>query len=357
MELLMSDEAACVGVKPAASQKGAACPKDLACLKGIASPCENRSQLKKQSYALRSLVAMFSLTLAIGSLSSACRAPERSIRSDRPVANAVPTALKSQPATVLTLTAIPWKKNGEQQLKLQALAAYLQEKSGISIQIELANSYQDATDLLVEGKVDLAYLGAFSYIKARDRNPQLEPLVAPIGKASGHSWYTSVIVVRSNSGINTLADLKGRRFSFVSPASTSGFLVPSAQLQKLSLNPEQDFGAVEYSGGHHQSAEILAAGKVDAIATDKHIYLKESKPGGLLAAGNYTIIWESAPIPNGPIAISRELPAPLKVALKKAFLDAPPGFMDANGAEVSGYSIAEDSDYDIIRKLKAALNP
>jgi len=316
----------------------------------------DRSRLKKQPGQCQTLSAMLSLALTIGLFSAACRAPTQPASPDRVVDSAQSIETGSQPVTVLTLVAIPWQNSAEQQSKLQELAAYLREKSGIAIQVEMTASYEEAVDLLTEEKVQLAYLGAFTYIKARDRNPQLEPLVVPIEKTTGRPWYTSVIVVRADSGIQTLEDLKGKRFSFVSASSTSGFLLPSVQFQELGIDPEQDFSTVEYSGGHNKSAEILAAGKVDAIATESQAYSRESQ-FGVLAAENYKVIWESDPIPNGPLVVSSQLPNALKLALSKALLNAPDGLADISGAESSGYSIAADSDYDSIRRLQAALKP
>ena len=292
--------------------------------------------------------------VTVGLFSAACGDPDRATNLGRPDREASANAVETGAITSLTLTANPSRDATVQQKQLQTLAAYLQERVGIPVQIKIAKTYEQTVDLLVEEKADLASLGVFSYLQARDRNPQLEPLVVPIAKSTGRPWYTSVIVARTDRGIKTLEDLKGKRFGFLSRSSTSGFLVPSAYFQKVGINPKQDFGRIEYSGGHDRSVKLLAAGIVDAIATDKQTYLRESK-AGRLTAENHRIIWESDPIPNGPIVVSPNLPEPLKIELKKAFLQTTAEFVDANGAEASGYSIAEDSDYDTIRRLKAIL--
>ena len=312
--------------------------------------------LEKYYPRYTSLFVLLMGALTVGLFSVACSDPHQAASLEDTDQNSMSDAADTEPITQLTLTANPSRDAIVQQVQLQELAAYLQSEIGIPIQIEMTETYEQTVDLLVEGKADLASLGVFSYLQARDRNPRLEPLVVPIAKSTGRPWYTSVIVVRANRGINIPEDLKGKRFGFLSRSSTSGFLVPSALFQKIGINPDQDFTRIQYSGGHDRSAQLLAAGDVDAIATDKQTYLRESN-AGILTTQNYAVIWESDPIPNGPIVVSPNLPEPLKIELKKAFLNTTVEFVDANGAESSGYSIAEDSDYDTIRRLKAMLNP
>ena len=269
----------------------------------------DRSPVKQQACRPRSRATIFGLALTLGFFGVACNVSNPPPGSNG-TGDATPAANEQQPITAVTLAAIPWQNSAEQQASLKELVDYLQEKTDLSIQVEMADTYEDAVDLLVEEKVEMAFLGAFSYIKARDRNPQLEPLVVPIEKTTGRPWYTSVIVVRTDSGLNTLEDLKGKRFSFVSPSSTSGYLVPSVHFQELDLKPDRDFSTVEYSGGHNKSAQLLAMGKVDAIATEIQNYTHESQTG-VLASGGYKIIWESDPIPNAPLVVSSQLPNPL----------------------------------------------
>jgi len=250
---------------------------------------------------------------------------------------------------------IPWQNSAEQETKLQELAAYLEEELGIPVNIELTDSYDAAVDQLVSGKAQMASLGAFTYLQAHERNPNLEPLVVPIDQNSGRPWYTSVMVVRADSGIDSIEDTAGKRFSFVTDSSTSGFLVPSYNFQQMGIVPEDHFASVGFSGGHNKSIELLVAGDVDVIVTESLNFDRESKSGGALASGNYKIVWESAPIPNGPIVVSAQIPDTMKIELQKALIDAPEGLVDASGGASAGYTVAEDADYDSIRELKQAM--
>ncbi|MGE5660549.1 MAG: phosphate/phosphite/phosphonate ABC transporter substrate-binding protein [Actinomycetota bacterium] len=250
---------------------------------------------------------------------------------------------------------IPWQVSELQEATLKPLANYLTQTLGIPVKFQITKDYETSVDLLVTGQVELAYLGPLTYIKAHQRNPQIEPIVAPIDKTTGRPWYTSVIVVNRERNIKSLKDLKGKRFAFVSKSSTSGYLVPISHLQQLGIAPDRDFATVQYPGSHDKAKAMLLSGEVDAIADDKRSYLAQQKAGKLDPA-QYPIIWESQPIPNSPIVASATIPHSAIAALKKAFVNAPEGLVDPSSSESSGYTLVQDEDYQPIRKLQEQLN-
>lgn len=294
---------------------------------------------------------------AIGLINVACSPSNQTSPLSTQPDNAI-VASSDANATLETfnVAVIPWQDSNEQAANIEAFGQYLQEVLGVTVNIELTESYDDAVDQLVAGDAQMAALGAFTYIKAHARNADLEPLVAPITQATGRPWYTSVMVVHANSGINTIDDLRDKRFSFVSNSSTSGFLIPFYNFKQLEIVPEDYFDSLQFSGSHNQSIELLVAEEVDAIVTENLNFDRENKPGGALANGDYKVIWESDPIPNGPIVISSTLPDAFKLNLQKALINAPEGLADVSGSESAGYTTTEDADYDSIRKLHQALD-
>ena len=255
----------------------------------------------------------------------------------------------------INMALIPWQVSVEQEEKLKPLTDYLTQKLNRPFKFQIAPNYNTAVDLLVEGKVELAYLASSTYIEARLRDPNVEPLAAPINKHTGRPWYTAVIIANSAQGIKTIADLKGKRFAFVNKLSTSGYIVPMGHFLDNGIDPEREFAEVIFAGSHDKAKAMLLEGKVDAIAEDKQSYTEQQKEGSL-EPEKYKIIWESAPIPNLPIVASSKLSPELKNTLKKALIDAPDGLVDPTGAVGAGYTAVEDSDYDIIRKLQKRIN-
>lgn len=304
----------------------------------------------------RRSAACFMLALTVMASGAGCtQTPQSSIATQQDTA--APASTTNKPGdelATLNMAIIPWQVSAEQEKQLQPLADYLTKTLNRPVKFQISKDYDTSVNLLVEGKVDLAYLGAFAYINARLRDPKVQPIVAPIDKTTGRPWYTSAIIVNNASGIKTLKDLKGKRFAFVSKLSTSGYLVPMAHFKDMKIVPERDFSQVKYAGSHDKVKTALIAGEVDAIADDKRSYVAQKKAGNF-DPSKYKIIWESKPIPNSPIVASRNLSPQLIADLKKAFVNAPDGLLDPTGSESAGYTLAQDEDYTPIRKLQERL--
>lgn len=286
--------------------------------------------------------------IALSIVTAACSAPN-------PTGSADPNS-DSSVAEVkeLYIAVIPDRSAETQQEQQQKFAAYLESTLGIPTDFEITPNYETSIQLIVEEKVEMAYLVPFSYIQAKDQNPNIEPLVAHIEKSTGRPWYTGVIVADTSQGIKSLEDLRGKRFGFVSQSSTSGYLVPSAQFQQIGINPEEDFAQIAYAGSHDKNATALAEGNVDAIAIEEKVYQKAIESGEL-PSDRYTILWQSDPLPNSPLVIRSTLPDKFKLKVRKALIEAPPGLGLVGGDQASGYTSVQDEDYEPIRRIQETL--
>ena len=309
---------------------------------------KNKHKFKEPfSFFTKSMTIALTTSLMISTVACQSKLDTQTSSSSNP-------SIKPTEIQTIMVAVIPWQNSQQQSEKLQLLADYLEQETGHKFDFEVAKDYQTAVDLLVDNKVQMAYLAASTYVEAKERNPELEPIVAPIDQETGRPWYTSVIVANMDQEIKSLQDLQGKRFGFVSPNSTSGYLLPIVQFQTMGFVPEKHFAKVHYSGSHNQAQLDLAAGIVDAIADDRPSFNRAQKSGPLKDA-KYQVIWESDPIPNPPVVISKNLNPALINQLKKALINAPKGVVDVSGNESAGYTLVEDSDYDGIRKLKTQI--
>lgn len=257
--------------------------------------------------------------------------------------------------STLKIGVLPTQSRTEQERMIKPLDEYLEKSLERQVDFQIAKNYQEVVDWLVKGKLDIAYLGPVTYLEAVEKGAKVEPLVAPIDKHTGQPWYRSCIVVKANSPIKTIKDLKGKRVAFVDKSSTSGYLMAAATLKKLEINPHQDFAYILFAGSHSKGMEALENGIVDASVTNISSYLKRQKKGNLTPQ-NSRIIWESAPIPHSPIVISQKLSPELIQQLKRVFISSPDGIEDIVGTESSGYTLVIPSDYAPIQQLRQELN-
>ncbi|MDJ1175311.1 phosphate/phosphite/phosphonate ABC transporter substrate-binding protein [Roseofilum capinflatum] len=286
--------------------------------------------------------------IALSVVTAACSPPNLTESADRN-SNASVAAVQE-----LKIAVIPDRAPEIQRQELQELETYLETALGIPTDFEVTPDYKTSIQLIVEEQVEMAYLGPFSYVQAKDQNPDIEPLVTHIEQSTGRPWYTGVIVADTSQGITTLEDLRGKRFGFVSQSSTSGYLVPSAQFQEMGIDPEEDFAAIAYSGSHDKNATALAQGEVDAIAIEETTY-QRAKASGELAGDRYVILWQSDPLPNSPLVIRSTLPDEFKLSVRKALIEAPSGLGLVGGEQASGYTSVADEDYEPIRRIQQTL--
>ncbi len=80
---------------------------------------------------------------------------------------------------------------------------------------------------LLGGTIDMAWLGASAYAKTYLTDPKAVDVVLTKSNLNGSTGYYSIGFARTDSGITSLDDAKGKNFGFGDPNSTSGYLIPS----------------------------------------------------------------------------------------------------------------------------------
>ena len=185
----------------------------------------------------------------------------------------------AQSADILRVSAIPDEAPTELQRKFAPLGKYLEMETGLKVSFVPVTDYAAVVESLATKKLDLAWLGGFTFVQAKIRTGGT---AIPIVQREEDARFTSKYVT-ADPAIKTLADLKGKTFAFGAPSSTSGSLMPRFFLQQAGLNPEKDFKTVAYSGAHDTTVAFVAAGKADAgvlnaSVWDKLVELKKVDP-------------------------------------------------------------------------------
>jgi phosphonate transport system substrate-binding protein len=170
------------------------------------------------------------------------------------------TAAHAQ-ANVLRVSAIPDEAPTELQRKFKPLGEYLKAKTGMDVQFTPVSDYAAVVEGLATKKIDLAWLGGFTFVQAKLRT---EGQVVPIVQRAEDEKFTSRFIVPIDSPIKTIADLKGHTFAFGAPSSTSGSLMPRYFLQTQGIDASKDFKTVAFSGAHDATVAFVASGRAEA---------------------------------------------------------------------------------------------
>ena len=172
---------------------------------------------------------------------------------------------------VLRVTTIPEEAATEQIRKFTPLASYLEKALGMKVEFTPVNDYPAAVEALVNKKVDVVWFGGFTHVQANIRSGGK---IVPLAQREEDTKFQSVFIAKTDSGIKSLADMKGKQVSFGSQSSTSGHLMPRSFLLAANINPEKDFRRVAYSGAHDATIASVVSGKVDAAALDITVWKK-----------------------------------------------------------------------------------
>ncbi|MEK9628763.1 MAG: phosphate/phosphite/phosphonate ABC transporter substrate-binding protein [Nitrospinota bacterium] len=194
----------------------------------------------------------------------------------------------------------------------QEVAGLLHQETGLHFKSSVATSYAAVIEAMGAGKVDIGWLASFSYVLAKEKY-DVELLL--IVQRFGSPFYRGQIMVRTDSGIKSLNDLKGKRFAFVDPASTSGHLYPKTLLLSKGLDPKTFFGKSIFAGSHNAVVLSILKGEVDGGAAydGSRAAVAKSYPD---VFEKIKVLAYTREIPNDTVSIRKEFPEDLKVKIR-----------------------------------------
>ncbi len=253
----------------------------------------------------------------------------------------------------ITIGLIPSEDSQAMIESSQQVIDQLEKKLGVPVKPFVATDYNGIIEALRSKKLDVAYLGPFSYALASSV-ANAEAFAVAVTKKTGGSSYHSVIIAHKDSGLKSIQDLKDHTFSFVDPSSTSGHLFPKAGLMKLGIDPDKYFSRLLFSGSHDASILSVANKKVDAAAVADRI-LASAIARGIVQESDFVILWKSNAIPESPMVWRRDLSPELKGKLAKAFSEIK-GLPWGDQGVLNGFQKTTDQAYDIIRETAKILD-
>ncbi len=182
------------------------------------------------------------------------------------------------------------------------LAEYLSAALGRKVVLRTVDTWEGLAKSLANGETDLALMGPWGYVLA---NHQSGAQAIATVLYDGKPEYHAIIITNPKTGIERIEDLRGHSFAFGDKGSTSGYLIPVYQFQKMGIDPETFFSKVIYT--KHQAIETqVSRGEIDAGA-DYNRNRNAMISDGLIKAEESKIIWTSAPLANDAFAISAEI--------------------------------------------------
>ncbi|WP_092389702.1 putative selenate ABC transporter substrate-binding protein [Halopseudomonas salegens] len=187
----------------------------------------------------------------------------------------VAALLSSAHATeVLRVSAIPDEAPTELLRKFKPLGEYLEQELGMQVQFQPVSDYAGVVEALGAKRLDLAWLGGFTFVQARLRTGDAIPLV----QREQDEVFTSTFIT-ADPDINSHADLKDKSFAFGSVSSTSGHLMPRYFMQQDGIDVDSHFSRIGFSGAHDATVAWVESGRVDAGVLNASVWEKLAADG------------------------------------------------------------------------------
>lgn len=211
----------------------------------------------------------------------------------------------------------------DRMTNLECFRAKVEAELGVPTKLFTPADYDGVIQGLLGGTLDFAWLGASAYAKTYLTNPEAVDVMLTKENTDGTTGYYSIGFARVDSGIKSMDDAKGKVFAFADPNSTSGYLIPGAELMEKYGKLEDYFKEVKMSGGHEQSIVGVANGDFDAgVAWADGLgnwedgfnsgAFRKAADAGLVDMSKIQEIWRSKLIPEGPMVVRKTLPQDVK---------------------------------------------
>ncbi len=221
---------------------------------------------------------------------------------------------REQHLSVLRIGILPDESERSLMARHGPLQSFLAAQIGIPCELIIPDSYEHLLRQFHDQKVDLAYFGGLTFLKASTADDAV-PLVS---RDCDHN-FTSYVLVRSQSAARHLKDVSGMRLSFGSELSTSGHLMPRHFLLERGINPEMFFAEVRYSGAHDLTAQHVRDGVVDVGVANARV-IDQMFDDGVLSRDEVRVLWETPPYVDYVWAIQPGIAPRMRRKIRDAFL-------------------------------------
>jgi phosphonate transport system substrate-binding protein len=251
--------------------------------------------------------------------------------------------------TVLRIGVLPDQSKDALERRYTPLFEHISATIGIKYELMVPRDYDHLLELFHEKKVDLAYFGGLTFLKAR-----LADDAIPIATRDVDSRFVSYFLVRTDNAAMSLQDLDRRVLAFGPKLSTSGHLMPRHFMQQNGLIPERHFAEIIYTRGHDETAYLVHDGLADVGAVNALI-AEAMFADGRLSRDAFRIISRTPPYPDYVWTMRPGIAMETRELVQDAFMSL--SVYDTTHAAVLGKIGARSflpispKDYDVLAEI------
>ena len=243
-----------------------------------------------------------------------------------------PSAMAEMPATgkrawaeqvpVIRMGLLGGENDADRLARVDGYKKLMEATFQVPIKLLVAADYGGVIQAFAAGQIDLSYMSPAAYAQAwLQSNGDVRPL-SVTQEQDGSTSYVSIMYTRADSGITSLADMKGKALAWADPNSASGYLIPRSEFRGQGLDPESGkyFSRTGFAGGHEQTVIAVlnrqydagvtwVSGLGDPLAGYTRGALRMMVEKKMIDMKDIRVIWTSRPVLNGPLTVRKSTPA------------------------------------------------
>ena len=231
---------------------------------------------------------------------------------------ALPTSSMAQQRTTLLLGIEPEHNIFDQMERYRILAEYLSDQLGLKVNLTIMSRYGEVIKRIRDRQLDGAFLSSYTATLGI-RELGLEPVVSPVN-LNGESTSRGYIFVRADSGIQEVADMRGKSMIYVDPATMEGYLYPRAYLRGQGVTDlDTFFSHFSFAGSHASVVYAVLDGRADVGAAKDTVFDKLTHQDPSIGQ-ELRIIARSPQEPEITLCLRQELGGELREKIGAALL-------------------------------------
>lgn len=255
----------------------------------------------------------------------------------------------------LKLGMTPRLNASEMSVMFSPLAEYLSKEIGEKVTLVFPKDFDTFKEMVQSGKVDLAFANPLHYIQLKKADPSIELLA--ISTEKDGTKFRGIIMVRKDSGIEKVTDLKGKRISSVEQTATVGYVFQMLTMHKAGLDVHKDIIKLPFAKKHSNVALAVFNKAADAGCIREEDLTKMKD---LIDLSQIRIIAYTDFVPNWPLISTKQVSKATAEKVKAALLKLKPNSAAAQpvtgAAKITGFTAVADKDYDQFRQAVKTVN-
>jgi len=213
---------------------------------------------------------------------------------------------------------IPERDIFTQKQRYEPIAEYLSERIHANIELVVLSRYGNIIDNFVSNDLDGAFFGSFTGALAL-RKLHVEAIARP-EYPDGTSTYHGLLLVRKDSGITDVEDMKGKRFAFVDKATTAGYLLPLYYFKTHGIEDLDTFLKETYFTGTHDGVIYDVLERKAEIGAAKNTVFSLLASSDPRITEELSILARSPEVPENALCVRADLDESIKNDLRIALL-------------------------------------